>query len=291
MTTVAIVGAAGTQGRQIAERLSSRAEYELLLVESGAGEQRLRDRGFEPVALEEAARTASSVILAVQDGVIRSVAEQVVPTLKPGTLLVVLDAAAPYASPLGTRDDVSYFVAHPCHPSVFAPRTTDTGVRDFAGGVVAQDVVCCLAAGDEAAYAAGERLARDMFAPVDRTFRITLEQFIILEPTLSETTAATLLEVIREAMDEAIERGVPAEVARAFLYGHIGIELAIIFGELDAPFSTSADYAIEQARDRLVRPDWKAVFEPEQVREVAEAIAAGALPRERRHGPSDKQGT
>jgi len=290
MTTVAIVGAAGTQGRQITERLRARGEYEVLPVESGSGVERLRERGLESVPLEEAARRASSVVLAVQDGAIRSVAAQVVPTLAPGTLLVVLDAAAPYASPLGDRDDISYFVAHPCHPSVFATRATEQGVRDFAGGVVPQDVVCCLAAGDEAAYAVGERLARDMFAPVDRTFRITLDQFIILEPTLSETTAATLLEVIKEAMDEAVARGVPEEVVRAFMYGHIGIELAIILGELDAPFSTSADYAIEQARDRLVRPDWKAVFEPELVREVAEAIATGALPQTRRHGGSGSQG-
>lgn len=289
MRTVAVVGAAGIQGRQIAERLTSRAAYEVLLVESEAGEQRLRDRGLVPVALEKAAREASSVILAVPDGVIRPVAAQVVPMLGPGALLVVLDAASAYAAPLGTREDVSYFVTHPCHPSVFATRATAAGVRDFAGGAVEQDVVCCLAAGDEATYANGERLARDMFAPVDRTYRITLDQFIILEPTLSETTTATLLEVIREAMDEAIERGVPAEVARAFLYGHIGIELAIIFGELEAPFSISADYAIEQARDRLLRPDWKEVFEPEHVRRVAEAIAEGALPQKRRHGPADER--
>jgi D-apionate oxidoisomerase len=289
MPTVAIVGAAGTQGRQISARLSARDDYELLLVESGAGKQRLRDSGFEPVALEDAARSASAVVLAVQDGAIRPVAAQVVPVLAPGTLVVVLDAAAPFASPLGTREDIAYFVAHPCHPSVFATRATETGDRDFAGGVVAQDVVCCLAAGDEEAYAVGESLARDMFAPVDRTFRVTLDQFILLEPALSETTAATLLEVIREAMDEVVARGVPADVARAFLYGHVGIELAIIFGELDAPFSTSADYAIEQARDRLLRPDWKSVFEPEQVRAVAEAIAAGALPTERRHGGSGSQ--
>lgn len=286
MTTVAIVGAAGTQGRQISERLRASADYELLPVESGAGIERLRERGLESVPLEEAARTASCVVLAVQDGAIRSVAAQVVPTLAPGTLLVVLDAAAPYASPLGARDDISYFVAHPCHPSVFAPRVTGTGERDFAGGVVPQDVVCCLAAGDESAYAVGERLACDMFAPVDRTFRITLEQFVILEPTLSETTAATLLEVIKEAMDEAVSRGVPEEVVRAFMYGHIGIELAIILGELDAPFSTSADYAIEQARDRLIQPEWKSVFEPDRVRDVAEAIAQGALPQTRRHGGS-----
>jgi hypothetical protein len=284
MTRVAIVGAAGIQGAQISARLEGRLDYELALVETGPGEQHLRDRGAEPVALADAARGAQAVVLAVPDGAIKTVAAEVVPALDSGCLLVVLDAAAPFAATLSPRTDVPCFVAHPCHPSVFTTHLTASGERDFAGGLVPQDVVCCLASGDEAAYADGERLARDLFAPVDSTHRVTLEQFVLLEPTLSETTAATLLEVIREAMDEAIARGVPAEVARAFLYGHIGIELAIIFGELEAPFSVSADYAIETARDRLVHPDWASVFAPEQVRAVAEAIADGALPRTRRHG-------
>lgn len=286
MTRVAIVGAAGIQGAQIAGRLAARPEYELALVESGEGEARLRERGDEPVALDEAVRGASAVVLAVPDGAIKGVAAQVAPALDPGSLLVALDAAAPFAAPLTDRADIAVFVAHPCHPSVFTTALTEDGERDFAGGIVPQEAVCCLASGDDAAYAVGERLARDMFAPVSRTHRITLEQFVLLEPTMSESTAASLIEVLREAMDEAIARGVPAEVARAFMYGHIGIELAIIFGELEAPFSVSADYAIEAARDEIVRPDWTSVFEPENVRAVAEAIADGALPRARRHGPA-----
>jgi D-apionate oxidoisomerase len=284
MRAVAIVGAAGIQGSQIAQRLGANPEYELQLVETEDRQQRLRDRGLVPTSLQEAASSADAVILAVPDGAIKRVAAEVAPTLASGSLLMVLDAAAPFAAPLGDRDDVSYFIAHPCHPSVFGTHLTSTGTRDFAGGQVPQDVVCCLAAGEERAYALGEALARDMFAPVDRTHRITLEQFIILEPTLSETTAATLVEVIREAMDEAVALGVPAEVVRAFMHGHIGIELAIIFGELEVPFSVSADYAIEQGREALLKPDWKSVFEPANVRRVAEAIADGALPAHRRHG-------
>lgn len=284
MKAVAIVGAAGIQGSQIAHRLGANPEYELRLVETADRQQRLRDRGLVPTSLTEAASTADAVILAVPDGAIKRVAAEVAPTLAPGCVLIVLDAAAPFAAPLGDREDVSYFIAHPCHPSVFGTQLTSTGERDFAGGQVAQDVVCCLVAGEESAYALGEAVARDMFAPVDRTHRITLEQFIILEPTLSETTAATLVEVIREAMDEAVALGVPEAVVRAFMHGHIGIELAIIFGELEAPFSVSADYAIERGREQLLKPDWKAVFEPANVRRVAEAIADGALPERRRHG-------
>ena len=51
--------------------------------------------------------------------------------------------------------------------------------------------------------------------------RVTVEQMAILEPALSETVAATCIAVIREAMEEAIARGVPAEAARDFLMGHV----------------------------------------------------------------------
>jgi hypothetical protein len=275
--TVAVIGAAGVQGTQVGERLLA-AGYDVRLVETGDGVQRLLDRGLEPATLEEAGRDADAAILAVPDGAIKPVAASIEQALAPGSVMVALDAAAPFAAPICMREDLSVFVTHPCHPSMFSAAVTPDGRRDYNGGSVPQSIVCCLAAGDEASYAVGEALARDMFAPVDRAFRITLDQFILLEPTLSETTAATLLLTIREAMEEAIDRGVPADVARAFMEGHISIELAILFGELEASFSISADYAMEQARDRLLAPDWKSVFEPARVRAVAEAIADGEVP-------------
>lgn len=273
MSTVAVIGAAGVQGAQISGRLIESGSYEVLCVEAGAGVERLRRRGLTPTSLEEAARRADAAIIAVPDELIATVAGDVVPVLAPGALAVVLDAAAPFAEPLVERDDLGFVIAHPCHPSVFTTQLTDDGRRDYAGGVTDQDVVCCLARGEERHYAAGELLARAMFAPVGTVHRITLEQFILLEPTMSETTTAMLLGVIREAMEEAIARGVPETAARAFMYGHIGIELAILFGELDAAFSTSAYLAIDRGRELIVRPDWKDVFEPGKVRAIAEAIA------------------
>jgi D-apionate oxidoisomerase len=279
MTVVAIVGAAGVQGTQIAERLrAAEAGHEVRLVETGAGLVRLRERGLEAMELRDAAIGAEVVIVAVPDGLIARVAAQIEPDLAAGSMMMVLDAAAPFAAPLGTREDLSYFVAHPCHPSMFNPETAPDGTRDWAGGQVPQDVVCCLAGGEEAAYDVGATLSRDMFAPVRDVHRVTLEQFILLEPTLSETTAATLLLTIRDAMDEAVARGVPEAVVRSFMEGHVSIELAILFGELDASFSISADYAMEQAREQLLQPDWRSVFEPERVRAVAEAIAEGKEP-------------
>jgi hypothetical protein len=97
----------------------------------------------------------------------------------------------------------------------------------------------------------------------------------MLEPVLSETVAATCLSVIREAMDEAIRRGVPAAAARDFLLGHINIELAILFNEIDWQFSAGCKLAIEGARGQLFRPDWKRVFEPDAMRASVARITGG----------------
>lgn len=73
-------------------------------------------------------------------------------------------------------------------------------------------------------------------------------------------------------MDEVIRRGVPADAARAFLLGHLNIELAIIFGAVGSPFSDGALVAIDKAKRELFQPDWKKVFEPEHIRHSVDAI-------------------
>src|SRR5207244_7516817 len=113
--------------------------------------------------------------------------------------------------------DISYCFAHPCHPSVFNDETDPGARRDFFGGVKArQNIVCSLMQGTDGDYARGEAIARAMFAPVMKAHRVTIEQMALLEPVLVETTAATCITIIKEAMDEAIRRGVPAEAARDF---------------------------------------------------------------------------
>ena len=160
------------------------------------------------------------------------IAGEVVPLMKPGAMLIGLDPAAPHAGVLPIREDLTYFFAHPCHPPVFNDETDPEARRDYFGGIKAkQNIVCALMQGPEADYARGEAIARAMYAPVMRSHRVTVEQMAILEPALVETTAATCITIIKEAMDEAIRRGVPAEAARDFLLGHINIELAIVFGE------------------------------------------------------------
>ena len=74
--------------------------------------------------------------------------------------------------------------------------------------------------------------------------------------------------VIREALDEAVRRGVPEQAAKDFIEGHLTIEIAILFGHLPgAQFSDGAKRAIENAKSSMFQPDWKKVFEPDAVTE------------------------
>jgi hypothetical protein len=265
--TIAIFGAAGNMGTRTSRSLKKSGKYELLFVESGeAGQQKLRDRGDAPTPETEALDRADVVLLAVPDHLIGPVAEQVVPKAKSGALIMCLDPAAPYANKLPERADVSYFITHPGHPPVFNDEQTLEARRDFFGsGIAKQSIVNALVQGSEEDYAKGEEIAKDMFGPILRSHRVTVEQLVMLEPALTETVVATCCVVMREAMDEVIERGVPAEAARDFLLGHINIPLAIVFEEIDWDFSAGAKKAIEEAKKEIFQPDWKKVFDREQL--------------------------
>jgi D-apionate oxidoisomerase len=273
METTTLMGAGGKIGCRISDRLRSTL-YRMHYVEvSEAGRENLKRRGLETTPQDEALREADFVILAVPDRLIERISAEIAPSLRSGAMVVCLDPAAPCAGKVKMRRDVRYLVTHPCHPPVFSDETDPEAQRDFYGGVKAkQNVVCALLQGSEADYARGDALVREMFAPVMKVHRVTVEQMAILEPALAETTSQTCIQTIREAMDEAIRRGVPPEAARDFLLGHINIQLAIFFGEVDVRFSDGAIKAMERARSQIFQPDWKRVFEPENVRESLEAI-------------------
>jgi len=282
MTTIALFGAAGKIGTRIANRLKDATEYRTLYIEAGeAGEARLRARGFTPTPREEAVREADVVILAVPDTLIGAVAADVVPALKPGAMVICLDPAAPHGGELPERQDITYFVTHPCHPPVVNDEVDAEARRDFYGGIKArQNVVCALMQGPESDYATGEQIVRKMFAPVMNVHRVTVEQMALLEPAMAETVTLTCMFVMREAMDEVVRRGVPAEAARDFLLGHININVGILFGYLDAQFSDGARLAVVRAKEHIFQPDWKKVFEPENVLNEVKAIVRGrAMPK------------
>ena len=273
MTTIALFGAGGKMGCRITDNLKD-TEYQMAYIEiSPAGIENLRQRGLSPTPQAEALAGADVAILALPDNLIERISAQVIPQMKPGALVMCLDPAAPLAGKVAHRDDLAYFVTHPCHPSVFSYDVTPEQRRDFFGGIKSpQAIVSALMKGTDEDFARGEAIAKQMYAPVTRSHQVTVEQMAILEPALSETTGITCISIIREAMDEAIRRGVPAEAARDFILGHINIELAILFEEIPVPFSDGAQKAMERARSQIIQPDWKKVFEPENIRACLEEI-------------------
>lgn len=275
MTKIAVIGAGGKMGFRTSDNLKG-TEYEVVHVEpSEAGRERLRQIGITTVGLGEAVSEAEVVILTVPDNRIGSVSRDVVPSMKRGAMLIVLDGAAPYADELPHRDDLTFIACHPCHPPVFSDEVEAAAQQDYFGGVAAkQDVVIALISGTESDYGTAEDIVRAMFAPVRDAYRISLENLVMLEPVLAETTAATCVAVVREATDEAIARGVPEEAAFAFILGHLRVELAILFGRTDSPFSDGALKAMEAAKSVIFQPDWKRVFDEENLRaSVADIVA------------------
>ena len=128
----------------------------------------------------------------------------------------------------------------------------------------------------------GERIAREVYAPVTRAHRITVEQMAILEPTMAETCGIALVLALREVMEEAIRRGVPREAAEDFMYGHIKVELGIAFGAAQFPFSDGAKLISEHGRRRIFQEGWlQALFEPSSVHQQVAAIVNHEPPSSR----------
>jgi hypothetical protein len=271
MTSIALFGAGGKMGYRLAKNLKG-SRFDVRHVElSDAGKARLQDDlGLSCVDADTALSGAEVVVLAVPDTAIGKVAAGIVDKLASGTIVIVLDAAAPAAGHLPERDDLTYFVTHPCHPPIFNDETDAAAKRDFFGGVAAkQHIVSALMQGPEEHFALGEEVAKVIWAPVMRSHRVTVEQIALLEPGLSETVCASLLVVMRQAMDECVARGVPKEAARDFLLGHMNVLGAVIFEETPGVFSDACNKAIEFGIPVLMKDDWKKVFEPE---EIAESI-------------------
>ena len=265
--TIALIGAGGKMGLRLTDNLKG-SSHDVRYVEiAEPGRAALASRGVTVSSAEEALKGARIVILAVPDNLIGKVSAALAPQIEEGAMVITLDPAAPFAGHLPDRADLAYFVTHPCHPPVFSPEDDPEDRKDFFGGIRArQHIVCALMQGPDEAYARGEAIAREFYAPVMNSHRVTVEQMAILEPAMSETVVASCIAMCKEAMDEAIRRGVPAEAARDFILGHINIDLAIIFGELPgAVFSDGAQKAMKQAQKDLFQPDWKKVFERDAV--------------------------
>jgi len=274
---VAIIGAGGKMGYRVSANLKD-SPYDVSHVEvSEAGRDRLKkELAIDCVDADTALKNAEFVILTIPDNMIEKVTKQLVDKFSKGATLIALDAAAPFAGHLPDREDLTIFVAHPCHPPIFNDETDLEAKRDHFGGLKAkQAIVCALLRGDEKNFAAAEDISKRMYAPVMRSHRATVDQMAILEPVLSETVCATCLTVIREATDEAVRRGVPEQAARDFILGHLNVELAILFDQLPGVrMSDAANKAVERAKQQIFTPDWKKVFERDAIKESIRMITS-----------------
>ncbi|NQV98133.1 MAG: NAD(P)-binding domain-containing protein [Rhodospirillales bacterium] len=269
MTKIALLGAGGKMGVRLASNLVG-SVYDVDYVEiSEAGKARLHDAiGARCTDQASALESADVVILAVPDKLIGTILKTFVSDLRPGTAVIMLDAAAPHAGDLPERGDVTYFVTHPCHPPLFNEETDMAAKTDYFGGDKArQHIVCALMQGPDGHYKMCEDIARTFYKPVMRSHRCTVEQLAILEPALSETVGATLALALRKATDKAISMGVPKQAAMDFIQGHLNIELAVAFEAFpEGRFSDGALQAIDEAEPEIFKDGWlDRVFAPEAV--------------------------
>jgi D-apionate oxidoisomerase len=268
MNKIALIGAGGKMGCRLTDNFLKCDHYTLGYLEiSEQGIQNLRKRNVELSTPEKAIPDADVVILAVPDVTIGKISREIIPSMKPGAVVLTLDPAAPLDGVIDHREDLGYVIAHPCHPGIFNWEPSENAFRDFYGGISAkQSIVVALMHGTEEQYALAEKVSQDMYAPVKDTHRITLEQMAILEPAMVETLAQTCMEIVKEGYDRAVELGVPEAAARDFVLGHLRIQIAVLFKEVKGSFSDAAYKISKRAKPILFKDDWKKIFEMDDIR-------------------------
>jgi hypothetical protein len=260
-------------GMRVSDNLM-RTEHDVRYVENApAGQERTREAGRELSDTADAVKGAHVVILAVPDIALRPVTQQIVPQLDPGTVVLTLDPAAAYANLLVVREDLHYAVAHPCHPSIFLKRRTDEESADTFGGIAApQDVLAAYEGGDPERKQRTETVVRAMYAPVLDVHWVTVKQLAQCEPTLVETVACMVGDLLKEALHEAVHTmGVPEPAARAILLGHTQVALANALNG-DNPFSDACLIAMRYGRQMIVKDDWKRIFRDDELDRNLEAM-------------------
>ena len=266
---VTVLGAAGKMGRRITEKLSQE-NLQLFLCEKGErGLQSLLEKGLKPVPQEEAVPQSDLVIMAIPDRNLEEASREIVPLMKKGSTMLYLDATVPYFGNIMLSDACTFVAAHPCHPPLFGEEQSPEAQKDFFGGIATQDVVIALIQGEEENFTVTQEICRKIFAPVRHVHRISLQHMALLEPVLAEIIAVPAVYIIKEAIDEAVKRGVPREAALAFMLGHVRIDLAILLGGANIEFSDACKVALRKGYDLLFRSEWKKVFEPEVAKSIA----------------------
>ena len=273
MKIITLIGAGGKMGCRITNNIK-RSAWQVHYVEnSPAGVQRLNELGVTCSDAGTALPAADVAIFAVPDVAMEAVTREMVPKLKSGALVMLLDPAAPLDGKIAHREDLGYFIAHPCHPSVFNWEPTEQAFRDFYGGISAkQAAVCALMRGDEKVYDLGVEVTQRIYAPVKKIHRVSVEQMAMLEPALVETLAQTCMEIVKEGYDRVVAKGIPAECARDFVLGHLRIQIAVLFGEVNGTFSEAAYKISKRAKPVLFKEGWQKIFEMDDIREQVRDI-------------------
>ncbi len=264
--TITVLGAGGKMGMRISANFQ-KSDYQVFYCEnSSRAQEQVLATGRTLSVAEQVIPDSDVVILAVPDIALKVVSEQVVPQMRSGAILLTLDPAAAYANLIAKRADIEYAVAHPCHPSVFLERYTAEEHADAFGGVAApQHVVAAYETGTDAQKAVLATVVKVMYGPVIEVNWVTVKQLAYLEPTLVETVACMVGTFMKEALDETVNTvGVPEAAAKAILYGHIQIALAVAFRSTN-PFSDACMIAIEYGKEKIIKPDWKTIFDEKEL--------------------------
>ena len=262
---VSVIGAAGKMGTRITNNLARHPDVvELNFCEaSEAGMAAIRDRGFSPVSAEIAVPRSELIVLAVPDVIIKQVSVGIVEMMTPGTTLIILDPAAAVAKELALRDDCSFVVTHPCHPSWFLDQDTPEARQDHFGGVAGkQDIIMAMIQGEETNFAQARTVSELMFAPVTNSYVMGIRDMAFLEPTLVEILGASTLYAMAETVNEAERRGIQRDAAVSFLTGHINILSAVFLGKMgNVKVSDACQVAIGLGNRLVLREDWKRIWD------------------------------
>ncbi|MBQ0685936.1 oxidoreductase [Providencia rettgeri] len=269
LKTITVIGAGGKMGMRISANFQ-KSHYQVFYCEnSPAAQQQVISHKREISDADVVVPKSDVVILAVPDIVLGKLSQAIVPKMKSGAILLTLDPAAAYANLITKRDDIEYAVAHPCHPSVFLERYTKEEHSDAFGGIAAiQHVAASYEDGTKEQKEQLSQVISCMYGPVENVHWVTVKQLAYLEPTLVETVACMVGAFMKEALDETVKySGVPDEAAKAMLYGHIQIALAVAFRATN-PFSDACLVAMEYGREKIINPDWKVIFEEQELDKV-----------------------
>lgn len=270
---VSVIGAGGKMGTRTSNNLAKKPEqFELLMAESSeAGIQSVTERGFEITPIEEALAKSDVVVFAVPDTLIGKLSAVYVPMLKSGTGFIILDPAAAVAKELMLRDDCTFGVAHPCHPSYFLDQDSYEARQDRFGGCGGkQDIVMSKIQGDDERFSQCVEVAKQMYEPVEHAYIMSSEEIAFLEPTLVELLGATCLYAMAETVEEAVRRGIPKEAAVSFLTGHIYNLSANFLGYIpgNPPVSDACKVAISLGNRLVMREDWKKIWDDDVLDKV-----------------------